>query len=210
MPETDDNLTDDLVAGATELIPFVGSIAAPVAKRFSKKVREEWARNHSKALRAAERISEMSREDLADRISEDPRLIPLAVRVLYAAGMTGQDAILRALGTALGEAVRDPEKIDEVELLLIGMADLRSQHVVILEIMSAPLQGSTPDDPHYWASESLAQTSGFTRDLVNMCLSGLVRGGLIHQVDNAYGVCYEISELGQAALEVLNELANES
>jgi hypothetical protein len=209
MPETDDNLTDDLVAGTTELIPFVGSIAAPVAKRFSKKVREEWARNHSKALRAAERISEMSREDLADRISEDPRLIPLAVRVLYAAGTTGQDAILRALGTALGEAVLDPEKIDEVELLLIGMADLRKQHIVILEAMAKPPQESTPDNPRYWGSEPLAQTSGFTRDLVNMCLSGLVRSGLIRQVDDAYGVCYEISELGQAALEVLSELANE-
>ena len=149
----------------------------------------------------------MSREELADNISEDPRLIPLATRVLYAAGMTGQDAILRALGTALGDAVRDREKIDEVELLLIGIADLRKQHIVILETMTEPARSSKL--PAYWHSELLAQKSGFSRDLVNMCLSGLVRSGLIRQIDEAYGVCYEISELGQTALEVLNELADE-
>jgi hypothetical protein len=209
MPETDDNLADDLVAGATEMIPFVGPITAPVAKRFVEKVREEWARNHSKALRAAERISGMSREELTDNINQDPRLIPLAIRVLYAAGMTGQDAILRALGTALGDAVRDREKIDEVELLLIGITDLRKQHVVILEIMTKPPRWPQ-DRTNYFSSEMLAKSSGFSRDHVDMCLSGLVRSGLIHQAENAYGVCYEISQLGQTTLEVLNELADET
>jgi hypothetical protein len=181
----------------------------PFGKLASKNVREEWARNHSKALRAAERISGMSREELADNISEDPRLIPLAIRVLYAAGMTGQDVILRALGTALGEAVVDREKIDEAEILLIGLADLRKQHIAILRIMSAEVPGSTAENPHYWHSQLLAETSGFTRDLVNVYLSGLVKSGLIRQVDNAYGVCYEISQLGRTALEVLNELADD-
>jgi predicted transcriptional regulator len=209
MSDTKDRLTDELAGSALGLIPVIGPLLTPFGKLASKNVREEWERNHSKALRAAERISGMSREELADNISEDPRLIPLAIRVLYAAGMTGQDVILRALGTALGEAVIDREKIDEAEMLLIGLADLRKQHIAILEIMSAEVPGSTPENPHYWHSQLLAETSGFTRDLVNVYLSGLVRSGLIRQVDNAYGICYEITQLGRTALEVLNELADD-
>jgi hypothetical protein len=182
----------------------------PFGKLAAKKVREEWERNHSKSLRAAERISGMTREDLADNISEDPRLIPLAIRVLYAAGMTGQDVILRALGTALGEAVVNREKIDEAEMILIGLAELRKQHITILKIMSAEPPESTPDNPHYWHSRLLAETSSFTSDLVNVYLSGLARSGFIRQVGNAYGVCHEITQLGRTALEVLNELADDT
>ena len=119
MPDANDRLTEDLAGGAIELIPGVGPLLAPLAKRAFKSIREEWARNSSKALRAAERISGMSREELSDRISDDPRLIPLVTRVLYAAGMTGQDTILRALGTALGDAGS-----------AIGMARTHSQDVL--------------------------------------------------------------------------------
>lgn len=198
-----------MAGSALGLVPVIGPLLIPFGRLASKNVREEWGRNHSKALRAAELISGMSREELTDNISEDPSLIPLAIRVLYAAGMTGQDVILRALGTALGEAVVDREKIDEAEMLLIGLTDLRKQHIAILKIMSSDVPGSTPDNPHYWHSQLLAERSGFTRDLVNVYLSGLVRSGLIRQVDNAYGVCYEISQLGRTALEVLNELSDD-
>jgi hypothetical protein len=206
MADTDDRLTEDLAGGVVELIPGAGPILAPFAKRAFRRMQEEWARNNSTALRTAERISGMTREELADHISENPRLVPLAIRVLYAAGMTGQDAVLRALGTALGDAVRDPEKIDEAELLLVGMADLRKQHIVILEIMTEPPRPLEADTSFYWHSELLADKSGFSRDLVNMCISGLARSGLIRPVENAYGVCYEISDLGRTALEVLDEL----
>lgn len=210
MPDANDQLPDDLSAGAAELIPVLGPILAPFAKRAFRSMREEWARNGSKAIRAAERASGMSREELADRISEDSRLIPLAIRVLYAAGMTGQEAILRALGTTLGDAIRDPENIDEAELLLIGMSDLRRYHIVVLEIMTE--NRPHPNDPDsflYWGSEPLADLSGYSRDLVNICIAGLVRSGLIRQVDDAYGVSYEISDLGRTALEVLDELDEE-
>jgi hypothetical protein len=206
MPDAEDRLTDDLSAGAVELIPGLGTLLAPFVKRLSRSIREEWSRNNSKALRAAERASGMSREELADRISENPRLIPLAVRVLYTAGMTGQDAILRALGTALGDAVRTPENIDEAELLLIGMADLRRHHIVILEIMSEnPPQSADSDSLIHWHSGLIANKSGYNRDLVNICTAGLVSSGLIRMLDDTYGVAYEISNLGRTALEVLNE-----
>jgi hypothetical protein len=211
MSNVDERLSDDLAGGVVELVPGVGAILAPFAKRAVKNIREEWARNNSKALRAAERVSGMSREELADRISENPRLIPLATRVLYAAGMTGQDAILRALGTALGHAVQDPKKIDETELLLTGMADLRKHHVVILGIMTERRPHTTePNTFVYWTPETLASKSGYRRYLVDICIAGLVRSGLILMVDDAYGVCYEISDLGRIALEVLNELDEEA
>lgn len=210
MPDKDEVLTDELAASVVELIPFVGPSLAVFTKRGSKKIREEWIRLTSKALRTAERVSGLSREDLADRISEDPRLIPLVIRVLYTAGMTGQDVILRALGTAFGDAVRNPEKIDEAELLLIGMSNLRRHHIDVLEIMSENLpHPSLPNTYIYWTPENLASKSGYSRDLANICISGLLQSGLISQVADAYGVAYEITDLGRTALEVLDELDKE-
>ena len=170
----DEPMADDLVGGALELVPFLGPLLAPFGKRGSKRVREEWARNASKALRAAERMSGMSQE-LGDRISEDPRLIPLVIRVLHTAGMTGQDPILAALGTALGSAVRDPDKADEAELLLIGMTNLRKHHILILRIMTVNRPDPTkPDTFIYWLPEDLANESGYSRNLVDICIAGLM------------------------------------
>jgi hypothetical protein len=211
MPDAEPSLTDELVAGAVESIPLIGPLSAVFAKRMSKKVREEWARNNSEALKAAERMSGLSREELADRISENPRLIPLVIRVLYTAGMTGQSTILRALGTTLGDAVRDPKKIDEAELLLIGMANLRRHHIVILEIMTGTRPHPTEPDTLFtnWTSEALAEKSTYSHDLVNICIAGLVQSGLISQVGDAYGLCYEISDLGRTALKVMDQLDKE-
>ena len=211
MPDGDGSLTDELVAGAVESIPLIGPLSAVFAKRMSKKIREEWARNNSEALRAAERMCGLCREELADRISEDPRLIPLLIRVLYTAGMTGQGTTLRALGTALGGAVRDPKKIDEAEILLIGMANLRRHHIAILEIMTESRPHPTKPDTFFtnWTSATLAEKSTYSHDFVNICVAGLVQSGLISQVGDAYGLCYEISDLGRTALEVINELDKE-
>jgi hypothetical protein len=204
----DDSLADDIAAGAAEMVPVVGPILGVFGKRLSRSMREEWARNSSKALRAAERISGLSREELADHISVNPRLIPLTTRVLYAAGMTGQDPILRALGAALGEAVRDPQKIDESEILLIGMTELRAHHIVILEVMTEnpPTPRNAKSAVQYWVGSALADKSGYSRDVVNMCIAGLVRSGLISQAESTYGVSYEITDLGRTALEVLDDL----
>ena len=210
MPDASDEFNDELVAGFVGQIPLVGNVLSVFAKRGTKEIRQEWARNSSKALRAAERMSGLSREDLTDRICENPRLIPLVVRVLYTAGMTGQDTILRALGTALGDAVRDPEKVDEAELLLIGMTNLRRHHIVILEIMAKPPHPTNPNKFTYWTPESLADESTYDLYLVNICVAGLAQSGLISQVGDAYGVCYKISDLGRSALEVLDELDEES
>lgn len=210
MPDADGEFKDELVAGFVGEIPLVGNVLSVFAKRGSKEIRQEWARNSSKALRTAGRISGLSREDLADRICENPSLIPLVVRVLYTAGMTGQDTILRALGAALGDAVRNPEKVYEAELLLIGMTNLRRHHIVILEIMAKPPRPKNPNGFTYWTPESLADEGTYDLYLVNICIAGLVQSGLISQVGDAYGVCYKISDLGRTALEVLDKLDEES
>jgi hypothetical protein len=210
MSDADGEFKDELVASLVGGIPLVGDVLSVFTKRGSMRIRQEWARNTSEALRAAERISGRSREELTDCISENPRLISLAVRVLYAAGMTGQDAILRALGTTLGDAVRDPEKIDEAELLLIGMTNLRRYHIAILEIMAKLPLPANPNKVTYWTPENLASESTYSLYLVNICVAGLVQSGLISQVGDAYGVCYEISDLGRTALEVLDELDGKS
>lgn len=211
MSATGDSLAPDLAAGVVETIPFVGPLMAPFAKLGAQRISREWARKNSVALRAAERSSGMTREDLADKLSEDPRLIPLVTRVLFAAGMTGKDTILRALGTALGDAVRDPDNIDEAELLLISMTNLRTQHLVILEILSEdPPQPDDPRNRTYWHRELIAAKSDYRRDLVDLCVSGLVGSGLISQLDDTYGVCYQITELGQTALAVVDQLDEEA
>src|SRR5688572_11370444 len=43
--------------------------------------------------------------------------------LLYAAGMNGHDSTLRAMGGALGYAVRDRESVDECEIILGALAD---------------------------------------------------------------------------------------
>ena len=127
-------------------------------------------------------------------------------RVINAAGMTGQDTILRALGTALGDAVRDSEKIDEAELLLVGMSNLRAHHITILEIMAKYYPDPAKTEAIVtWTPEKLADESTYSRDIVNICIAGLMQSGLIGQVGDAYGVCYQITGLGRTAVEVLDE-----
>lgn len=66
----------------------------------------------------------MSREDLAEAIGENPQFVPLATRLLYAAGLNGHDETLRAMGTALGEALLNPNRLIDCELILTALADL--------------------------------------------------------------------------------------
>lgn len=101
-------------------LPGVG----PVFKRLAGQTQAELMRARSVALAAAERSSEMTREELADAIARSPKLIPLVTRLLHAAGQNGYDKTLKAMGTAFGEAVLDPDRVDDCELLLTSLADL--------------------------------------------------------------------------------------
>lgn len=67
---------------------------------------QEWSRNHSIALEAAEDASGLTREQLADLLAEDAAFVPLSVRLLYAAGISGYEPTLRAMGAIFGQPPR--------------------------------------------------------------------------------------------------------
>lgn len=210
MSSAEDPFWPDVVAGAVGMIPIVGSGLAPFAERLACNLRDEWRRNSSKALHAAEQVSGMSREELADAIAEDRRLLPLITRVLYSAGMAGQDEVLIALGTAFGDAVRDRSYIDEAELLLIVLTDLRPHHIAVLRELASKSPGPVDNKGmSYWNTNLLADRTGYRQEVVRLCTAGLANGGLVQTMATyGGGAVYEISELGRTVLEVLQRVHN--
>jgi hypothetical protein len=177
-----------------------------ITKRAFAKMREERERRVSVALNAAERIAGMSREELGDAIEEDPDLVPLVTRILYAAGMNRYDRTLAAMGRALGDAVRDRERINEVDLILTALADLRGEHIVVLQYLVAEYQVS----PNITVRPSLgavAEDTGLSVQLCMLCLAALSSRGLVATVGGLDGTnVYEPTDLGRILLDVLDEL----
>jgi predicted transcriptional regulator len=204
MERRGDQLPEELTAAAAEMIPVIGPIAGLFTKRSVAKIREEHARRVSIALRAAERLSGMTREELGDAIAEDPRLVPLVTRVLYAAGMNGHDRTLAAMGTALGDAVRDRDRLGEVELILAALADLGAEHVILLGVLGGAGTGSTAD-------RLIIGNSALSHRVFRLCLAGLISRGLVtSRTGRSFNVHYDITELGRVVLEVLAELETDS
>lgn len=105
---------DLLASGADALVPGAG----PVLRRGLRAVSQEWSRNHSMALEAAEDASGLTREQLADLLAEDAAFVPLSVRLLYAAGINGYEPTLRAVGAIFGQAAAEPSRVDECAVIL--------------------------------------------------------------------------------------------
>src|SRR5215203_6198735 len=139
--ESGANLHDQVGGEITDFVLDLAALGVPgagvVAQPFFRKVREEWTRQRSVALRAAVASSGLgSLEDLMEKITEDPRLIPPVTRLLYAAGMNGHDRTLKAMGAALGRAVREPDAMAECELILTAIADLTQDHARTLQLLT--------------------------------------------------------------------------
>ena len=121
--------------------------------------------------------------DIADcfsAISHQKLMQAVQERVLYTAGMTGQDPILAALGTALGSAVRDPDKADEAEPAHWHgqLAQTSYPHPEDYDRrIGQILRNQIPS--FYWLPENLANESGYTRNPVDICIAGLMGSGLI-------------------------------
>ena len=100
--------------------------------------------------------------------------------------MNNQDEMLDLLGAALGEAAADPGRADEVDLILLGLTNLRAEHIKILETMATSprwlrphregrereRQGSTA-----WNPEALAESTGLSEDVAWQCVLNLVDDG---------------------------------
>ncbi len=186
-------------------IPGAGLVAQP----FYRKVREEWTRHRSTALRAAVSTSGLTLNDLRERITEDPRLIPLVTRLLYAAGMNGHDRTLKALGAAFGRATREPDAMEECELILTAIADLTGDHARTLQLL-------TTEPPEFsgtaliWTPELLQRRSALSSRTTILCLAALVARGLVESTSGFDGttVC-RVTSLGYEVLEVLHEYADD-
>jgi hypothetical protein len=203
-PERSPSLPGETVAA------FVGVIvpgSAPGAKRLITAMEAEWERARSVALRAAERESGMMREELADRIADNPRLIPLVTRLLHAAGMNLYDPVLTAMGEALGRALSDEGALDESTLLVTTLDGLTPAHMQALKILENPPLDSTPDRPKGWINTEMYKEPGVISHVLDMALGGLVFRGLaissfIH-TDASDQVGYAITELGREVLHLV-------
>lgn len=203
------NLWDETVGGAVSLIPFFGPVAGPVLARCSRRVRQEHQRNASVALRAAEDLTGRRREEIAEAVADDPYLVPLFIRVLYAAGINGHDATLRALGYAFGDAVLDRSRIAEADLILAALVDLGEPHIRMLRYLAvaasfttaAQLAGLGPDAQPALPGGGLPESTGI------LALAGLLSRGLVEAASTAGGDgAYKITPVGQLIVQVLNQI----
>ncbi|WP_432521482.1 hypothetical protein [Kineococcus sp. SYSU DK006] len=148
----------------------------------------------------------MTREEMADAIAADPRLVPLLQRLLFAAGMNGYDPPLAAMGEALGRALDDDGALDESTLLIQVLDGITPVHVQALELLESPAPGRTAENHVVWTNGNLLRKS-VSPHLMEMALAGLVARGLVitpnivGDADNTVG--YDLTELGRAVLEVV-------
>ena len=209
---------DDVVGKSVGLVPVVGRFLERPASRLSRTARLEQERVRSRAIRAAETASGLSREDIAERIVDNPRLVPLAARVLFLIGMNNQDEMLDLLGSALGEAAAQPERADEVDMLLVGLTNLRAEHIKVLETMTGEPRwireeregrerervGSTA-----WNPEAVAEATSLSVDVAWQCVLNLESAGFVRSRPmSGFSVTepstgYSVSKTGEAVLDVV-------
>jgi hypothetical protein len=153
----------------------------------------ELARTRSVAQRAAAHRAGMGRDDLAAAIAADPQLTPPLVRLLHTAGMTGYDALLTAMGAALGRAVNDPDVRDESAMLLASMEGLTETHVHVLRLLiqapAAPpndpsaqeLQGDGPGTDA-WSRAQLRARANLPTHLADVAVAALVSRSMVNDL----------------------------
>lgn len=220
--QTDKDLIPALVAGGLDLLP-AGGLLGVLGERGARRVIEEWQRNRSWALqRAAERAG-LSREDLQQVLGEHPEVIPLLIRTLHAAGMTGQDKTLRLLAGFLGDALADVSKVGDVETLIGAIQNLTEHHIKVLEITSsaptehAELAGRAGD---HWTTGLVLGVSAMRPELALAGVQGLLAAGFVSDggLDGggatwadleSGGTILVITELGTTVLEMLREVSND-
>jgi len=215
-PDRRAEFKDALTGGAMEALAALAGVAVPgsgpALQLLAQKIRQERERSASTALTRAEQITGLTREELADEIARDPRLVPLAARLLHAAGMNGHDRTLQAMGAALGAAVNRRESLDECELILTALGDLTDSHAAVLAVMAQEVPGE-PDAERRsrWSREELTEACGLGDRVVTICAAALVARGLARMPGAILGGGdhYQLTELGRLVLDVLNLYASE-
>jgi hypothetical protein len=171
-------------------------------------VADQWNRNRSMALRAAESASGLTREQIQDWAEREPRAIPLYLKVLWAAGMNGHDQTLAAMGAVLGRAARatatgDDSGFETAELALRAMAELSPSHFRVLAVIAAAGPVVSEDGSTSFGAcmpEAVAEAAGLNTETTNQCLLNLAAAGLAVSRSVYGGTAYPVSELGLAVL----------
>jgi hypothetical protein len=203
-----DPLARELAIGAVGATPVIGPLLEPLAKKTIAAWAEQQRLKASKALSAAERVTGLSRDELEDRISQEPRLLSLTARLLFSAGMNDYEPIIESMGRIVGEAIADVEKRDQADLVLNAIAGLGRLHVAVLR--AAKGTPPRPDDAAAdaniaWQAETLATAAGLERDMTLLCSVGLANAGLLRTLSLMGGLGYEVTELGDVVLDVIRE-----
>jgi hypothetical protein len=119
------------------------------------------------------------------------------------------------MGAAFGDAVRSREALDECELILTSLADLTETHTIVLLKLTEEAPNIEPPDPskpddqqrivRVWQLEGLQEAMApIPARVTALCTATLTARGLIRTSDT-YAAGFELTELGQVLLEVLEQ-----
>jgi len=199
-----------------------GPLLAALGEPLFEKAAAEWRRNASTVLAVACRRAGRSREDLEELIDQDPRLIPLVTRALFAAGMSGQDRVLSLLGGFLGDAFSDLSRTEEVATFLAAVSTLTEHHIKVLELleMDPGTASALPDlTGQRWTTGLLVHCTDMREELTLAAVQGLfvtgfaadvgLDGGTVAGGVDTSGTKVALTGLGEAVLEALREVTPE-
>ncbi len=186
------DIAGDVVSTTVELLglpggSLVGRMIAPVLAERQRRI--------SVALRAAEAATNTSREEIEEIISHEPELLSLYIRVLHAAGTSGNDDTLRMLGETLVHALKTPSRASENEIIVAAIDGLTREQLLVLRKC---------DDAPQSTTEMCEVLEGqLSPELVQVCLISLFTRGLMHNPWGGFGgtVSWELSPLGIALKE---------
>ena len=164
---------------AEDLLSMLGVPLGGTLSSFGRLVIAERERCTSVALGAAESMTGLQREELQDWISAKPEVVPIVIRVLHAAGNSGNDRTLRALGQALGRVYQEPAQRGRQELIVMALEGLTEEHLEVLAVSTQDRQ--TPE----LIAEQLA--GRVEPELVPMALTSMMPRGLYSNPYGGYG-----------------------
>jgi hypothetical protein len=206
-----------LAAAAAEValdlagVPGAGSLVGLVADLVGK----EHHRRQSVALRTAEQLSGLSREELADVLRSSRPAVNATVAFLFAVGEAGDDEVLEMIGATLAQALRgaseDPRSpLSEEQLVLRALRGLTSDHVRLMVSMREfePERAMHNDNPI--SGDQLRDRGIVPGRLLTSLLAYLEFHGLTENPHGRWlgGTFWELSELGRLVLRAGDEAAS--
>jgi hypothetical protein len=186
-----------LGAGAAFLTPYVEPYAALVGAELHGKPQLL----ADATLAGARSVDpEMAEEGLADALIEDDDLRALMFRVLDAARRTAREDKLRALGSILGRAAADTQRLEEGLLMVAALDDLEGPQILTLRVVAGPAPVEPPTR-RGWLDSEIEERTGLSAGAVLASLGMLTRHGLAHGLAGfGGGSSYRATEFGQAVL----------